>query len=278
MWQKISALVLLTGVILLSTAVSTELSVGANLRSIVIVLGGTFLGALIAYSVSQFKELVFVLRSAFTLSPTHPEVYVDQIVRLARVSRFRGARALDALAHETENDFLRLGMELVADGKDHREIRDVLEKEYELYFNHRDSQINMLQTMARLAPAFGLAGTLIGLMKMFSHLTDTSGLGVGMSVALLTTFYGIMIGNLLFLPLARKLKEFTRREAVIMALILEGTVGILEQEHPSNLDHRLRALFLNRRSQVLASLKTSGTDDGLSSDRPGPRVQVLGDG
>lgn len=247
MWQKMIALTFLIGLVLLSAVVSTELSFSANLRSLIIVLGGTFLTTTIAYPWSRFKETLAILQTTFNHRPAgRIDFYIGEIVRLARVSRFQGNRVLDDEAQKVDNDLLRLGLEMVADGRKRLEVRDVLDKEFELHVSLRESQISVLQTMARMAPAFGLAGTLVGLMKMFTQLSDPSKLGMGMAVALLTTFYGIMVANLVLLPMARKLKEYIRFEARIMALIMEGVMAILDGEHPTAVDHRLRSGFLGR--------------------------------
>jgi len=268
MWQRILAIFLLGGVILILGAVSTELSWQANLRSMAMVVGGTFLATLIAYPWDRFKEMGRSLRAAFSTESVSLETYIDQIVSLARDSRFKGVRVLEARAKETGNDFLRLGIELAADGRSRFETREALEKEYEIYLSNREAQVNILATMARLAPAFGLAGTLIGLIRMLNQLSDPSSLGLGMSLALLTTLYGILLANILLQPLARKLREFTRQETLVMAMITEGVLGILNQDHPSLIDHRLRSLFLEKRTKVLGPLsgskpvdkKESGTD------------------
>ncbi len=262
MLQKIIALVFLLGLVLLSAVVSTELSFGANIRSMIIVIGGTFLTTAIAYPWSRFKETLAILTLTFNHRDTGQiKSYIDDIVRLSRINRIQGVRALDEEAQKVGNNFLKLGLELVADGRSRFEIREVLDKESELHISHRESQIGILQSMARMAPAFGLAGTLVGLMKMFTQLSDPSQLGMGMAVALLTTFYGIMVANLILLPLSNKLKEYVRFEAKGMALIVEGIMAIADQEHPTAVDHRLRSGFLSQmelKKDREAALKAAG--------------------
>ena len=266
MLQKIIALVLLLGMVLLSAVVSTELSLGANIRSMIIVIGGTFLTTAIAYPWSRFKETLAVLTLTFNHQDSGQVAkYIDEIVRLARINRFQGVRALDDEAQKVGNNFLRLGLELAADGRSRFEIREVLDKEFELHVSHRESQIGILQTMARMAPAFGLAGTLVGLMKMFTQLADPTQLGMGMAVALLTTFYGIMVANLVLIPLSKKLKEYLRFEARGMALIVEGIMAIADHEHPTAVDHRLRSAFVSRLEGGKG--KTSALDEGRRAAR-----------
>ncbi len=257
MVQKIIALALLSGLILLAATVSTELSLGSNLRSLTIVLGGTFLATLIAYPWRRFIDLAATLKTAFGPPTVDVETHLAQLIRLARLYRFKGPRELDYAAQRVGDDLLRFGAELVADGKSRAEVSDALERECELRLSRLESQINILQTMSRLAPAFGLAGTLIGLIKMFGRITNPSELGVGMSVALLTTFYGIIIANLVLTPLSRKLKEFARAEATIMSLTVEGVLSMVEHDHPASIDHRLRTQFMPSRPQAAGAKSRS---------------------
>lgn len=271
MIQKIIALVFLIGLVMLSAVVSTELSFSANVRSLFIVLGGTLLTTAIAYPWARFKETFNVLQLTFNTTTKDQMVdYVEEIVRLSRVNRLKGSRDLDEEAQKIDNNFLRLGIELVADRRPREDVRNLLDKEFELHLSHRESQIGILQTMSRMAPAFGLAGTLVGLMKMFTQLEDPTQLGMGMAMALLTTFYGIMVANLVLLPLARKLKEYVRTEARIMALIMEGVLAIMDQEHPHAVDHRLRSGFLSQMGH--AARKPAEARTGSF----GPRVEVVG--
>ncbi len=268
MWQKVLVLGLMGGVVALSLVPSSDLSLGSNLRSLAIVLGGTFLATLIAYPWRRFKELWALINEAYHPRQGQAEEALGQIVRLARIGRLKGLRALDGEAKRADNDIIRLGAELVADGRSRTEVREALDKEFEIFFSERESLINMLQTMGRLAPAFGLAGTVVGLIQMFDQLSNLNGIGAGMSVALLTTLYGIMVSNLAFLPLARKLKEHTAGEAMLLSLIQEGVMGIHDNEHASTLDNRLRALFINERGRRVIKVSRAAARPGRLASVP----------
>ena len=116
---------------------------------------------------------------------------------------------------------------------------DRLEQEFEFFVSRRDAQRAILNLMGRLAPAFGLAGTMIGLIRMLHTIKDPSEVTAGMSVALLTTFYGIMMANLIILPLERKLNELTRAQAVEMTLISEGIMGLALEDNGAAMQARL---------------------------------------
>jgi len=116
-----------------------------------------------------------------------------------------------------------------------------MEKEYELHFAAKEAQVNLLSTLARFAPAFGFVGTIIGLINILNHMTQPELIGPGMAMALLTTLYGLLLANLCFLPLAKKLSESTRSEALFLNIILEGLTDIAESKNPISIAHRLRS-------------------------------------
>jgi chemotaxis protein MotA len=129
----------------------------------------------------------------------------------------------------------------VVDEYDRHQVCDVMEKEYELYFSRRDSQISILNTLARLAPAFGFVGTVIGLINILGNIKDPGAMGQNMSMALYTTLYGLLLTNFLFLPLARKLTEHTKEEETVLKLILEGVMDIADTKNPWAVSHRLKS-------------------------------------
>ena len=136
---------------------------------------------------------------------------------------------------------MRKGIELVVDGYDRYEIRTIMEKEYDLYFSRRESQGNVLNTLAKLAPVFGFVGTIIGLINVLANMGEPAEIGKGMALALLTTFYGLLFANFLFLPLSKKLSEHTKNEATLLNVIMEGIVDISEEKNSKSISHRLQS-------------------------------------
>lgn len=259
MLQKVVAIALLGGLVILAAMVGTELSLYANLRSLIIVLGGTVMATMIAYPWRQMLDAARTLKTSFGPPRTELNRLLTAMVELARVYRFLGPRELEFRARRLDDDLILFGSELVADGKGKAEVVEGLERECDLSLSALETQMSLFQTMGRLAPAFGLAGTLIGLIKMFGQIASPTELGVGMAVALLTTFYGIMISNLVLLPLSKKVREYARQEATRMTLIIEAMGAMADHEHPTAIDHRLRSRFAARRSSRERAAKAAGS-------------------
>jgi chemotaxis protein MotA len=158
---------------------------------------------------------------------------------------------LEAQAKRTGNIFLEMGVAMVVDEKPASQIRERLEQEFDFMVSRREGQRAVLSLMGRLAPAFGLAGTMIGLIRMLHTISDPTEVAAGMSVALLTTFYGIMLANLVILPLERKLNEKNRAEAVEMSLITEGIMGLCNEENGAAMDARLNSFKFARTEEEI---------------------------
>ncbi|MGD1968929.1 MAG: MotA/TolQ/ExbB proton channel family protein, partial [Desulfobacterales bacterium] len=165
--------------------------------------------------------------------------------------RRHGLVALENARKELDNVFLQKGIELVVDGYDRYEIRNILEKDYELYFSRKASQVNILNTLAKLAPVFGFVGTILGLINVLNSMEDPALIGKGMALALLTTLYGILLANFLFFPLSKKLSEYTKAEATVLNIILQGIMDIAEQKTSKSISHRLNSyLDINQLSRM----------------------------
>ncbi|MBU0515995.1 MAG: MotA/TolQ/ExbB proton channel family protein, partial [Proteobacteria bacterium] len=214
-----------------------------HLPSAAIVLGGTILGALIAYSRQDLLNLLRNLRRLFTVPRQDPRDLIELFVRLARAEKIGGPRSLEQEARKAGLFFLNLGVEMIDDGRGPHEIRATLERAMDTYLTRREGQRAVLNTMYRLAPALGLAGTMIGLIRMLSSLSDPSQVVSGLATALITTFYGLILANLVVLPLSRKMLEHIRHEALVLSLILEGVMALKAGEHPTIIRRRLQNGF-----------------------------------
>ena len=146
---------------------------------------------------------------------------------------------MEDVAKKLNHQFLRMAVIMVADERRPADIAQRLEQEMDFFLARRESQRAVLGFMGRLAPAFGLAGTMIGLIRMLHTISDPDAVAAGMSVALLTTFYGLMLANLVVLPVERKIREHNRAEAVEMALIVEGAVALATEDNASAVASRL---------------------------------------
>ena len=218
-----------------------EISAVVNFKSGLLVLGGTLMCAFLAFPVKTFRELIKSLMEVFRYEETNHKDLLFQIESLANVRWFYGIRELEEDGKRTENPFLRRGIELVVDDYDRHEIRDIMEKDCELYFSNKASQIHLLRTLAKFAPAFGFIGTIIGLISVLNTIGGPAEIGKGMSLALLTTLYGSLISNFFFLPLAKKLSEYTKTEITQLNIIMEGVMDISDKRNPKAISHRLQS-------------------------------------
>jgi chemotaxis protein MotA len=222
-----------------------------------LVVGGTLAGVFLAFPTETLRELWAQIQRIFRTRVMTLEEMEELFVLLTRTRRDEGVRAMENTAQRTGHPFLIMGVSLVADERPAPYIRQRLEQEFDFFSSRRESQRAALTMMGRLAPAFGLAGTIIGLIRMLSTIKDPTGVAEGMSAALLTTFYGIMLANLFVLPLERKFREVTRSEAVEITLLTEGVMGLVSEENGAAISARLRS-FRFARPQPHPSTRQGG--------------------
>lgn len=237
--KQITSLTIGAVILIVIAVLGRDLSLFFDLSGLALVLGGTLGGVFLAFPWSTLRELWEELRGLGRCRVMSPGELVRTFVELARLQRKSGARTLEMAAKRTGNEFLEMGVSMVVDEMHRDDIRERLEQEFDFFVSRREAQRSVLSLMGRLAPAFGLAGTMIGLIRMLNTISDPSAVAAGMSVALLTTFYGIMAANLLILPLERKLGEQSRAEAVQMTLITEGVMGLALEENGAAIQARL---------------------------------------
>jgi len=201
-----------------------------NVQGMMIVLGGTVAATLITF---QFKDVIAAFRAAFfvfTEKKLDPNDMVETMIELCTISRRQGLIALSRL--EIEDDLLRKACNLIADGSKEDLIRDTLNIEIESMKQRHLIIQDVFRKMALYSPSFGMMGTLIGLIQMLRQLSNPETIGPSMAVALLTTFYGMFLATLIFLPIAGKLKDRTLVEVINLEIIFEGAISILEDNNP----------------------------------------------
>lgn len=233
-----------------------------DLPSAVIVFGGAVAAALISFPLRNFAGVLRVsAKSLFYRLDSVPKL-ITEIVELSELARRHGLLSLESRLTKIRNPFLMLGVQLVVDGTRPDLMDDIMRAEIEAVSNrHRDGKA-VLDCMGRFAPAFGMIGTLIGLVMMLGNMRDPSKIGSGMAVALLTTLYGALAANILFLPVAEKLKYTSRRELLAMELILRGILAIQAGEHPRVIEQKLKMFHpgrsLKHERPVLREYKQAG--------------------
>jgi chemotaxis protein MotA len=212
-----------------------------NAPSALIVIGGTVAVTFIMFPIGVVLGSFKVALKAFFSRSPNPKLVVDEIVALADKAR---KESLVALEKTPINDpFLKKGVLLVADGTEERLVLTILETEISFTKQRHQRGQGVFKGMGAMAPAFGMIGTLIGLVNMLQVLDDPSAIGPGMALALLTTLYGALMANLAFIPIAKKLEERSQEEISIMELTVEGVISILRGENPRLVKEKLEAFL-----------------------------------
>ena len=237
-----------SGIILflaLSSKLVGETSLILNVNSGFLVLGGTIVIGFLSFPMKSYKDLFKALVVIFRRKELDYRILVKDIARLSRINRLYGKLALEKEAHHIKNFFLRKGIDLIVDGYDPFEIHKIMEKEYELYFSRKESLVSILNTLQKLAPVIGFLGTIIGLINVLNHLGSPADMGKGMSIALLTTLYGLLIANFLFLPLHKKLSEHLKIESALLYVIIEGVIDISQDKNSRAIAYHLQSYMEN---------------------------------
>jgi len=235
-----------------------KMGLTSNLSALMIVLGGTLAATLIAYPWKRLIWTAHILKKAF-LSVNEIDWTKKTIVTLARTYRKSGIRALEQMGEKLPDGNLKTAVELIAYKYSKDEIEHIMQKDAQNMYNQYEASHKIICSMARLAPALGLTGTIVSLIRTFGHINDTTGLVGYMGIALLSTFYGVVFANLCFIPLSNKLREFMDQEAIRIDLIQEGILDIYDQENPKAMEYKLDSL---------SSLSISGSKQSLVTPRP----------
>lgn len=218
-----------------------DIGLASNLHALLMVLGGTFAATLMAYPWRKILWTFGLLKKAF-----RPKEDIDAtigiIVGLGRAYRQGGIRTLEQQGEQLSAGLLKNSIELMAFQCPREKIEQIVQKEGQLMSLQYETGYKILHSMARLAPALGLIGTIVALIRVFGHITDPKSLVEYMAIALLNTFYGVVLANLLFVPLSYKLREFMDSEEIRLELIQEGILDLYDQENPRAVQAKLQAL------------------------------------
>lgn len=209
-------------------------------KSLLIVVGGTFAGLLVTFTLDETKGVVGQLKGAFGFQPPDYVALADQLTELARTARRDGPLALDGQVGEVEDPVLRSALEMTVDGVAADRAEAVLRTESAESIGGAALLVRFLNKAGMYAPAFGMVGTLIGLIQMLQNLNDPAAIGPAMAVAMITTFWGALLANLVFLPLAGKVQAQIVSQAKAHEMIRVGAAALLTGESPTLLAQQLR--------------------------------------
>ncbi len=209
-----------------------------DIPSIVIVACGTILATLIKFPLGHFLGAFKVAMKAFFHKSDDPKALIAESVELATIARKKGMLALEGV--EINNEFLKRGIQMLADGQEPAFVQRVLNRDINLTIERHERSESIFRAIGDVAPAMGMIGTLIGLVQMLSNMSDPKAIGPAMAVALLTTLYGAVIANVIALPIADKLAHRNTDERLSRLLILESIVSIQEGLNPKVMEELLK--------------------------------------
>ena len=221
-----------------------------NVPSLLITVGGTVCATLVHFPLGEVLRIFSIVKRTFAVSIPSAEKVITDMTEFARVARRDGVLALEESMRQIDDDFLAKGLQLIVDGTESDQIREVMFIELNTLQRRNKIGSSILGFMGEAAPAFGMVGTLIGLVQMLRQLDDPSKIGAGMATALLTTFYGALLANLLFIPLSGKLQTRSKEEDTVRQMMIEGLRGIQAGVNPSVLEDRLTSFLAPGQREV----------------------------
>ena len=214
-----------------------------NIPSAMIVLGGTFGAVLINYPISNMIGVVKVAKNVFFRKELETEKMIEMLLDMSKVARRDGILALEDKMEDIKDPFFTKGITLMIDGIEPATLSRILNTELEYISERHRLGAEIFTTMGNFAPAMGMVGTLIGLIKMLVQMDDPSSIGPAMAVALVTTFYGVILANLVFLPAAGKLKTRSNSELTQKQLMISGILSIQSGDNPRVLEDKLHSFI-----------------------------------
>ena len=231
----------LLGIVLVVMAIMTGGDIGAYLNgpAVMIVVGGSIAATMASQPLKGFLKIPKVVAKTLFNKTPEPAGIISDLVDLAEVARRDGILALEGMIEEMRDEFMVRGVQMAVDGTDPEIIQAVMETELENLLDRHETGKTMLDSLGRYAPAFGMIGTLVGLVAMLSNMDDPSKIGAGMAAALLTTLYGALLANVIFLPLADKLALRSGEEALCKTIIIHGVMSIQSGDNPRTVESKL---------------------------------------
>ena len=239
------------GCVIVSVCSGSSPLVFVHIPSMMITIGGMLSATLIHFPLKNFLSVGQVVKKALLhKSPTYEEV-IQQLVNFTAINRRDGALALEQHISNLSDPFMIRALQMVVDGTDQRDIRAQLELETSYLSDRHETGKKIVDFMGASAPAFGMIGTLIGLVQMLGSLESPDQIGSGMAVALITTFYGAIMANLICIPISGKLALRSKFETGMREMVIEGILGLVHGDSPTSVRDRMQAFISNRQRREL---------------------------
>lgn len=233
--------------LLIGMMVMSPDNIGAflNIPGLIVVLGGTLTATFVSRPIKEVMEVLRGLRELFRDQPSTLERDIQQLLLFARHYRYHKLRLAESGLTSINNHFLRSSLEKLVGGDSYKELRNAMQWRISGMRSNEQGKIQVINTMAVFAPAFGMLGTLFGLVHMLSGLGNSglSEIGGSMAFAMITTVYGIIASNLFFKPLAIKQERRLAQQLIQMNVLMEGILQIHQQRHPTLIRETLEAIY-----------------------------------
>ncbi|MGE4556668.1 MAG: motility protein A [Desulfovibrionaceae bacterium] len=226
-----------------SFALTGDALVYLNLAAFLVVTAGLLAAMLLSYPYDRIKNAFLVAWNAYSKPAPSQEETLAELLDLAVKSRVEGACGLERASKDASSAFLRNGLDYLADNYKENEVRECLRAEMSFFQHRRLQSARLLQTMARIAPAFGVAGSVIGLVGLLMGIHETSALLRHIPVAFISTLYGVLLANLVFSPMAEAVQAKTEAELLNQKLVMEGLIAIMREQNPYRLERKLTAFL-----------------------------------
>jgi len=231
------------GLVLLAIFMGGGLALFVNIPALMIVIGGTLGATMINYPLKDVFGVFNVVRKALFTQNISINDLMNRFLDFARRSRKEGILALESEIKKVNDEFLKKGVQLSIDGLEPQEISNILETEVDFIRSRHQLGAEIFTTMGAFAPALGMIGTLIGLVQMLQSMDDPSTIGPAMAVALLTTFYGSVLANIVCIPIAGKLKTRSKEEVLTKEMAIQGIISLANGDNPRILEQKLLAFI-----------------------------------
>lgn len=243
---SILGLVICFGMVILGIATSGGLSAAGSyvdIPSVAITFGGAFAAILTSNTLQSFVSGLKSFTLIFKLPSTNTAEMIKRIIDLSNVARKEGLLSLEEAAADLEDEFLKKGILLIVDGTDPELVRAIMETELISVEGRHKSKIGFWESVASMGPAWGMIGTLVGLVNMLQNMSDPDSIGPSMATALITTLYGSLLANWVCLPVASKLKANNEQEIMEKEIMIEGLLSIQAGENPRVIEEKLKSFL-----------------------------------
>ena len=229
------------GMVLLGIMSGGSITSFINIQGVFIVIGGTLGATLVNFPLQTVFNTFKVAGNAFRFEAQDTKELITQLLDYAQVVRKEGVLALEDRVANLDNAFMAKGLQMAIDGQEPEVVEAILQNEIDKMEDRHEMGAGVMDAMGGLSPAFGMIGTLIGLVQMLQSMDNPSTIGPAMAVALLTTFYGALMANAIFIPLAGKLRARHEQEALNYQVIVSGVRNIVAGENPRIIEQKLLA-------------------------------------